>query len=206
MIFLWVLEREFDFGLIFWLLAFLLPALARFVSFLVRLAARVLGRELPGEQAGGEPAGEAPDSASEPDFPVFEELGPFERPAPEPVPEPAGAPRPPAARELRRLPVARSERRPLAPSLEEPAPAVTVSSLDEPTPRALSSLSSGLGRTREPAAPVLEPVSDPELRAPLTLGEWRRAILLQEILAPPLSLRREHRPGQLAPFEFDPTP
>jgi len=37
---------------------------------------------------------------------------------------------------------------------------------------------------------------------PGTIDGWRRGIILQEILAPPVALRREHRPGELPPFEI----
>jgi hypothetical protein len=37
---------------------------------------------------------------------------------------------------------------------------------------------------------------------PGTIDGWRRGIILQEILAPPVALRREYRPGELLPFEI----
>jgi hypothetical protein len=37
---------------------------------------------------------------------------------------------------------------------------------------------------------------------PSTIDGWRRGIILQEILAPPVALRRAHRPGELPPFEI----
>lgn len=202
MISLWVLEREFDFGLIVWLLAFLLPVLARFASFLVRLAARILGAELPQKEAEGKSSEAPTEPAMDPDFPVFEELAPGETHGPEPVPTPTRVPSSAASRGGRRRSPRRGDERPLAPSLKEPAPAPFLAGS---SPRALPSLQSEFRRTTDTPTSLPAFVSDSELRPPDTLGEWRRAILLQEILAPPLSLRREHRPGQLAPFEFDPT-
>ena len=199
-----VQEPQFDFNLIFWLLAILLPALVRVVGFVFQLVAKVLGIELKKKEtpdASNENAPESEVPAPDPEYPVFQELEPEPRPEPKPKPKPVRPVR--TASTSSRRTSRRTERKSLAASLEADTRASFTSSLGKSSSKALPTLQSDFRHTTETPTSLPALASDPELQPPATAGEWRRAILLQEILAPPLALRREQRPGELPPFEFE---
>jgi len=190
--------KGFDYTLVFYALAFLLPVVMRLGAIALRFVADLLGIELsePKKPAKGVQKGPARPVASPQvrevsfpaeDYPVFEET-------PRPTPLREQGPLQPGSQ-----PWSRSQ---ALPGLE-PDQATLVSTSISKTP-ALSSLSHTLRSDFKYTTKIhdLGAPADPSLLAPVTLDDWRRAIILQEILAPPLSLRREHRPGELSPFDL----
>ena len=176
-------EREFDLTVLVYLAAFLLPVLARLVTGLVRALGRAVGVELPPPAPPAEPEVQTP-----PFFPVFEE-----EPPPAPVP-----PRRPERKAA--LPAGRS-RAPAAPPAPPRVAEFGARGLTPSYEALTASLPSQLAHQVAATPEVVDPVL-PAGTLPASRGDWRRAILLHEILSPPLALREADRAGGIPPFDL----
>ena len=128
---------------------------------------------------------------------------------PQPAASTAAPPTPkPARKTARRRGTAREPRRrrpeprtPVEPRVEvpEPLPPEPVPRFPEPAPRPLRA---SLPEGSVPDAPTAPPSSAGRAAfdLPENPSDWRRAMVLREVLGPPVALRRGAGPGDLGPY------
>lgn len=220
-----------DFDELIYVLVFLVPLALRFLSGIVKAVARTFGIELsqaPEPKAsGGRKASKSPRPLAEElleldELDELEELDELDDDPLDPTPaqylservgvrEPEIPVHPPPDRSFRPLDLPALVE--TGHSLDRPPLGHLRGAMQEDAEAGLPRLGGGIlvGASETLAGSGLHTQLKPRFRpsrrprasfVPSTIDGWRRAIILQEVLAPPVALRREHRPGGLPPFEI----